>query len=73
MHNIQSITSNIKVEEITKAANGIKAISETITNNQIFADEEIADYIPLEPVVLGGLHYALESLADYIYFLSGAD
>jgi len=73
MHNIQSPAHNIKVEAISLASAGIKAISQTLINERMFTDGEIDEYVPLEPVVIGDLHYALEGLAAYIHLLSGAD
>ena len=73
MDNIQSPASNINREAIALASAGIRAISQTLINERIFTDGEIMEYVPLKPVVLGNLHYALEGLANYIELLSGAD
>ena len=73
MHNIQPPAHNIKVEKIGHAANAIKAISEAMINDRIFATDQVADYEPLSECTIGGLHYALEGLAAYIHLLSGAD
>ena len=73
MHNIQSPAHNIKVEAIGHAMSAIRACSQALMNERIFVDGEVDEYIPLEPAVIGGLHYAIEYLSDYVQLLSGAD
>ncbi|MFK5893624.1 MAG: hypothetical protein QM504_10420 [Pseudomonadota bacterium] len=73
MHNIQSPASNINREAISNASAGIRAVSEALLTDRQLSTGEIVEYLPLEPVTIGNLHYALESLAAYIHLLSGAD
>ena len=73
MNNIQSPASNINSEAINDAITGIRACSQALMNERIFVNGEVDEYIPLEPVVIGGLHYAIEGLAAYVELLSGAD
>lgn len=73
MTNIQATTSNINSEAISLASAGISAISRALMNDSMVANEEIADYIPLDNYTIGGLHYALEGLAAYIDKLSNSD
>ena len=73
MHNIQPPAHNINCEAISNASAGIRAVSEILLSDRQYTTGEIDEYLSLEPVVIGNLHYALESLAAYIHLLSGAD
>jgi len=73
MHNIQSPAHNINCEAISQASAGIRAVSNALLYDRQLSTGEIMEYEPLEPVMIGDLHYALEGLAAYIHLLSGAD